>query len=92
MKWLVVVSTFIFLVFSEGSLILRSSAEGDPDAFFELLARISDEWANGSAGSGARPFHVMLRVDVAEADQFLPRLESVAGGPISRVVPLKGAD
>jgi RNAse (barnase) inhibitor barstar len=76
------------LVFSDASLILRSSAEGDADAFFKLLSRISDEWAEGATGSdgGPRPFHVMLQVEVADADQFLLRLESVAGGRISKAV------
>jgi hypothetical protein len=77
------------LVFADASLVLKSAGDGDSEAFFNLLSRISGEWAEGSANGLERkptPFHVVLHVGVAEADDFLQRVEKAIGTPVSRIV------
>ena len=76
------------LVFADASLVLKSAGDGDSEAFFNLLSRISGEWAEGSANGLERkptPFHVLLHVGVAEADDFSQRVEKAIGTPVSRI-------
>jgi RNAse (barnase) inhibitor barstar len=73
------------LLFSEAPLILRSSGEGDADAFIKLLARISDEWAEGvsfGVDRGPRPFNVLLHASVAEADPLAERTTALTGSSV----------
>jgi hypothetical protein len=88
LEWLP--SDAYLLIFADAPSVLKSAGEGDAEAFFKLLARISNEWAEGSSlGVGFErkptPFHVVLNVGVAEADHFLHSVEVATGDPVSKI-------
>jgi RNAse (barnase) inhibitor barstar len=78
------------LAFSDASSVLKGTEEGDTEAFWALLSRISDEWAAGaSLGGGLErkptPFHVVLHTEVAESDHFLHQVEVAIGDTVPRL-------
>jgi hypothetical protein len=80
------------LAFSDASSVLKGTEEGDTEAFWALLSRISDEWAAGaSLGGGLQrkptPFRVVLHSNVVDTDQFLSRVEAAVGEPVFRIAP-----
>jgi len=74
------------LALSDAESILGSTGAADDQlAFFQLLSRISDEWATGGAPGatrqrGAIPFHVLLHTPSPDAaDSLKVRLPEGAG-------------
>jgi len=89
LEWLP--ATGYVLVFADAPMILKSSAKEDPGAFFQLLTRISGEWAERSGEGperGPKSFHVLLHAETSEAEQFAQVVNAAIGEAVS-TVPLK---
>jgi hypothetical protein len=88
LEWLPADAYLLF--FADAPSVLKLTGDEDGDAFFRLLFRICNDWADRSyLGGGlerkARPFHVVLHAGVAEAGQFLHRVEAAIGDPVSKI-------
>jgi len=78
------------LVLFESPSILKLSEDGAAEAFFKLLARISDEWAAASSPDAVTerkptPFHVVFHSGTAEAAEMIRRMERATGDKVSRL-------
>jgi hypothetical protein len=72
-------------IISEASSVLCRAGKGDSDAFFKLLVRIGDSWADGTAyGAESRPipFNVMLHSITTESNDALSRIKSAIDRPV----------
>lgn len=77
------------LIFSDALLILKRESVETVNAFFSLLARVADEWAEAGSdglGHGRRvAFHVIFHCDITEYDKLSARIERAIGYKVPQI-------